>query len=359
MQAVQLLEEKGPDGRFKLAVRSTPLPTLAPASPSSSATTQAARALVSVRCAALNHRDNWMTAGLYPRMRFGGTLGSDGCGVVSAASDTSEAARWVGRRVVVDPSLGWGAGGAAPASGFSILGMPEAGTLASAVSVPTANLRAAPAHLSDEEAAALPLAGGTAWRAVFTKGEAKAGSAVLVTGIGGGVALLALQFAAAAGCAVYVTSSSEAKLARARELGACCGVNYAEKGWAERLRKEVRKRHRGFDCVVDGAGGKGLNEYLRMMKAGGRVVSYGSTAGPPKPLAMAAVFLNNVEIRGTAMCSPAEFTAMLKFVEKHEIRPVVDSVYALEDTEKAVAKMRAGKQFGKIVVRVAAAASKL
>eukprot|EP00659_Diplonema_papillatum_P003273 gene3273-5132_t len=214
MQAVRLLAEKGKDEKHVVRVdEAAAVPALLKGRH---------EALIRVHAAALNHRDNWMTMGLYPRMRFGGTLGSDGCGVVVAVSD-DEDKEWLSKRVVLDPSVGWGVDIRAPVKGFSILGMPVDGTFAEFVKIPVANLRPAPAHLSDQQAASLPLAGGTAYRALITKGEAKAGDCVLVTGIGGGVALFALQFAVALGCRVYVTSSSDEKLKKAEGLGACCG----------------------------------------------------------------------------------------------------------------------------------------
>eukprot|EP01063_Lacrimia_lanifica_P013104 TRINITY_DN19742_c0_g1_i1.p1 TRINITY_DN19742_c0_g1~~TRINITY_DN19742_c0_g1_i1.p1 ORF type:complete len:358 (+),score=122.89 TRINITY_DN19742_c0_g1_i1:49-1122(+) len=306
--------------------------------------------LVKIHAAALNHRDNWMTMGMYPMIQFGKVLGSDGCGVVKAVGDMAADARWLGQRVVIDPSIGWGESIERPDKRFNILGMPVDGTLAEYIKVPTANIYPAPQHLTDAQAAALPLAGGTAYRALVTKGRAKKGDAVLVTGIGGGVALFALQLAVALGCHVYVTSSSPEKLARAKGLGAVHGVNYKQKGWEKELKKHVLKHHGGFDCVVDGAGGPGLNQYLKMMKQGGRVVSYGVTAGPPKQLVLPNLFLKNVDLCGTAMCAPQEFAALLRLVTEHRILPVVDSRFPFADARAALQRMKDGAQFGKIVV---------
>lgn len=193
------------------------------------------------------------------QIRFGSILGSDGCGVVESLSPAAEAqlgasaARaWVGRRVVMDASLGWGGSEVAPDGNLQILGMPADGTFGELVRVPLANLYAAPGHLSDAEAAALPLAAGTAYRALVTKGgvrdhrgdaptrHAQRGlptQTVLITGIGGGVAMFALQLGVALGARVIVTSGDDAKLAKAREMGAAAGVNYRAEGWLKTLKK--------------------------------------------------------------------------------------------------------------------------
>jgi NADPH:quinone reductase-like Zn-dependent oxidoreductase len=168
-------------------------------------------ATVRVRAAALNHRDLWIRQGRYPGLKFPIILGSDGAGVVAAVGREADRG-WVGRPVIINPSLDWGDDPRVQGPGFRILGLPDDGTLAETVAVPVANLASPPAHLSTEQAAALPLGGLTAWRALFARGGLRAGETVLVTGIGGGVALLALQFAVAAGAAAYVTSGSAAGL---------------------------------------------------------------------------------------------------------------------------------------------------
>jgi len=182
--------------------------------------------LVQLHAAALNHRDVWMTEGLYPGLQFDSILGSDGAGTVVGLGSEAEKV-WLGKRVIINSSYNWGADEARPGKGFGILGAkPLPGTLAQFIVVPVEQLAEIPAHLDFHQAAAIPLAGLTAYRAVFTKGEVKKGSRVLVTGIGGGVALFALQFAVAVGAKVYVTSSSEEKIKKALALGAVGGANY-------------------------------------------------------------------------------------------------------------------------------------
>src|SRR6185437_1513242 len=160
-------------------------------------------------------------------------------------------------------------------TGYAVLGLPADGTLAEYVRVPVANLVVKPAHLSWEEAAALPLAGITAFRSVVVRAQVRPGERVLITGVGGGVALFAFQFAAAVGASVYVSSGSEAKLARALELGAAGGVNYKDAGWV----KSLRSMAGGFDVIIDGAAGSSVNDLLDLSLPGGRVVFYGATLG--------------------------------------------------------------------------------
>ena len=340
MQAIRLLAEKK-DGKHPLkAVGDAPIPTLLKGR---------REVLVKIEAAAMNHRDNWMTMGLYPRMKYGGIIGSDGCGVVIAVSD-EEDNNLVGKRVVSDAAVKWGSSERGPDPSFNILGMPLDGTFAEFVRIPAANIHLAPSHLTSEQCAAIPLAGATAYRALVTKGDVSQGSTVLITGIGGGVALFALQFAVALGCKVFVTSGSNDKLKKACEMGACYGVNYRTKGWEVELKKRIRKDDAGFDCVIDGAGGPAVTQIMRLMKPGGRFVTYGATAGSPKSIPLPSVFLPNIEIRGTAMASPTEVESMIKLIEQQKIVPVVDKVFHFHKIDVALERMRKSGQFGKIVL---------
>src|ERR1700744_3965338 len=167
-------------------------------------------AIVRVPAAALPPRDVWIQKGQYAGLKYPIVPGSDGAGVVVEGSG---AADWVGKEVIIDPALDWGGSAVYQDPGnFRILGLPDDGTFAEYVKVPVRNLVEKPAHLSFEAAAALPLAGGTAYRALMTRAQVRAGEKVLITGIGGGVALFALQFAVAAGAEVVVTSGSADKL---------------------------------------------------------------------------------------------------------------------------------------------------
>ena len=303
-------------------------------------------AIVRVHAAALNHRDVWIQRGQYAGLRYPIVVGSDGAGVVTAVGAGGDGQAWIGKAVIIDPALYWGGQAAyQDPGGFRILGLPDDGTMAEYVRVPISNLVEKPAHLSFEEAAALPLAGVTAYRALFTRAQVRAGERLLITGIGGGVALFALQFAVAAGVQVFVSSGSDEKLERAKAMGAMGGVNYKNPGWVEELRKLG-----GFDVILDGAGGDGFSDLLDLCKPGGRVVLYGATRGNPSGVALRRIFWKQLNVLGSTMGSPEDFAAMVSFVSKREIRPVVDSIFPPEDGEAAFELMEEGGQFGKIVI---------
>lgn len=290
--------------------------------------------LVELKAAALNRRDVWIMQGLYPGLRFPITPGSDGAGM------------YKGREVVINPSINWGDNPAIQGPEYEILGLPRNGTLASSVLVPEKQLYDKPSHMSWEEAAALPLAGLTAYRAVFTKAQVKAGDRVLVTGIGGGVALFAMQFAVAAGAKVYVSSGHETKIGRAKELGASGGVNYKSENWLEALRTLAGS----FDVIIDGAGGAGLAGLLKRCNPGARVVLYGGTQGAIPELSPQLIFWKQLQVLGTSMGNDVEFANMLHFVNAHEIRPVVDRVFRLEEGREAFEHLARSEQFGKVVL---------
>ena len=304
-------------------------------------------AVVSLRAAALNHRDVWIKAGQYTGLKYPCLPGSDGAGVVTAVGEGVDPAL-VGRRVIINPGLGWGDNPRAQSASFSILGLPRDGTLAEKVAVPAAHLTPKPAHLSWEEAAALPLAGLTAWRALITRAGLQPGERVLISGVGGGVDLFALQFAVAKGAEVWVSSSSTEKIARAVAMGARGGFLYTTPGWAA----EAVKAPGHFDVIVDSAGGDGFGELLDAAAPGGRIVFFGATRGNPAGLALRKVFWRQISILGSTMGSPADWKAMIGFVRKKKIKPTVSAVFPLSAAAEAFAAMEAGVQFGKIVVGI-------
>ena len=318
-----------------LAIQSIPEPVAGPG-----------QAVVRLRAAALNHRDLWIQQGLYANIRLPQTLGSDGAGVVESVGSGEDRA-WVGREVIINPSLAWGADPRAPGPDFRILGMPDPGTFAERIVIPVANLAPRPAHLSWEQSAALPLAGLTAWRALFTRARLESGERVLVTGVGGGAALFALQFATAAGASVWVTSGSDEKLARARSLGAAGGANYRDPAWPAQL---GRLSGGMFDVVVDSAGGDGFAQLIELTRPGGRIAFFGATAGNPPGLNLRKCFFRQINLLGTTMGSPMDFAGMAGFVAARNVVPVVDRVFALREAEPALRHMESGAQFGKIVL---------
>jgi len=330
MQAVVLAEIKQP-----VAFQSVADPVAAPG-----------QAVVRLKAAALNHRDLWVQLGQYANIRLPLVPGSDGAGVVTAVGAPADQA-WVGREVIINPALDWGDDPRAQGPKFRILGLPDPGTWAEQIAIPVANLAPKPAHLTWEQAAALPLAGLTAWRALFTRAQLKSGESVLITGIGGGAALFALQFAVAAGAQVWVTSSSAEKIARARTLGAAGGVNYRDAGWGATLSTAAGGL---FDVIVDSAGGDGFSSLLELAKPGGRLVYFGATTGNPPGLDLRKGFFRQLNLLGTTMGSPADFAGMTAYVAQHRIVPVVDRVFPLAQTESALRHMEAAAQFGKIAL---------
>jgi zinc-binding alcohol dehydrogenase/oxidoreductase len=304
-------------------------------------------ALIKIKAAALNHRDLWIKLGKYPGLKWPVIPGSDGAGeVVAIGGDNPGFA--VGDEVLINPAIGWGDDQRAQADTFTILGLPRNGTLAEYVTVPVTQLSPKPKHLSWAGAAALPLAGLTAYRVLFSRAKLQAGEKVLISGVGGGVALFAMQFAVALGAKVWVTSSSAEKVDRAVSLGAEGGFLYSEKGWSRRAKEEVG----GFDVIVDSAGGEGFERLIDVAATGGRVVFFGATLGDPSSLPMRKVFWKQLSLLGTTMGSPADWQAMVDFVALHKIDPIVSEIFNLADAHAAFDLMQAGRQFGKIVVRI-------
>ncbi len=300
---------------------------------------------VKVKAAALNHRDEWARKGLYPNLKDGIILGSDGAGVVSEVTDEKDKV-WVGQEVIINPALFWGNDQKAQSKEFGILGIPTNGTLAEYVDIPADRLHQKPDHLSWEEAAALPLAGLTAYRALFYRAGLNNGQKVLVTGFGGGVAQFATQFALAAGAQVWVSSSSSSKLSTAKELGVEGGFDYTNDTWPQ----EAKTASDGFDVIIDGAAGPSFKDLLKVCKPGGTIVFYGATRGNPEGLDARRIFWNQLNIKGSTMGSDDDFADMIAFVKNHQIKPLVDKVFHLKDAVAAFDRMKAGEQTGKIVI---------
>lgn len=308
---------------------------------------QAGEALVQLKAAALNRRDYWISIGKYAGIKYPTILGSDGAGVVAEVADNADQS-WVGKEVLINPGHEWGTHPEYQSKEFKILGLPEDGTLAEYVKVKTEYLHPKPSHLTFEQAAAIPLAGLTAYRALFEKGRAKAGDKVLIVGAGAGTGTFAIQFAVAAGCQVFVTSGSGEKIDRARHLGAAAGVNYKAQDWAE----ELQHMAGGFDVIIDSALGKDFAKLPDLCNPGARIVFFGATAGNIPELNPRTLFSKQIQLLGTMMGSPDDFKAMLNLIDEHKIVPVVDEVFSLSRAQQAVDKMGNSAQFGKIVLTV-------
>jgi NADPH:quinone reductase-like Zn-dependent oxidoreductase len=301
--------------------------------------------VVQLKAAALNRRDYWITQGMYPGIKLPVILGSDGAGVVTRLGDGVDD-EWVGREVIINPGWNWGDATTAQASTFEILGMPNDGTFSTELVVPASYLHGKPTHLDWRQAAALPLGGVTAFRALFTQGRLQAGERVLISGVGGGVATFALQYAVAAGATVFVTSSSDEKIAQAIQLGATAGYHYTLDGWPKSLKAE----HAAPDLIIDSAGGAGFADLIDLIAPGGRIVNYGVTAGPPQKVDLFKVFWKQLHLIGSTMGSPDDFAAMLDFVNRHQLTPAVDRVLPLGEANEALEWMKSSKQFGKLVL---------
>lgn len=318
--------------------------------------------LLKIIAAALNHRDIFIRQNLYPSISFLNPLLSDGCAVVlpHPNSAAGPAGFSVSQRVIINPGTGWLSDPAGPEGAYTVLGGTSTtalGTLQEMIAVPAEDVELAPEHLSNAEAAALPLTGLTAWRALVTKsGNAELGRNILVTGIGGGVALMVLLFAIAKGCNVFVTSSSVEKINRAKSLGAKNGVIYKDEGWPKTLQKLLPKDRPFLDAVIDGAGSNIVGNTWKLVKPGGVFVSYGMTSMVQPTLPMQAV-MKNIELKGSTMGSRREFREMVRFVSEKKIRPVIARVVEseidnLDAIEGLFDDLKEGRQFGKLVVEI-------
>lgn len=315
--------------------------------------------LVRLSAAALNHRDLFIRHHQYPAISFSNALLADGYGVVVRTGSSVTRTGLLDRPVILTPMRGWESDPAGPEGVFTVTGgskLSDVGTAQDYIVVHEDEVEPAPAHLSPAEGAALPLVGLTGWRALVTKaGCASPGKNVLITGIGGGVALQVLQFAVAFGCNAFVTSGDQAKIDRAKQLGAKGGVVYKNDAWEKDLQAMLPSDRPFLDAVIDGAGGKVVSKSVRLLKAGGVIAQYGMTVSPKMDWLMQAV-LANVELKGTTMGSKKEFRDMVAFVDDKKIRPVVSRTVKglsnIEAIDGLFADMEAGRQFGKLVIEI-------
>jgi zinc-binding alcohol dehydrogenase/oxidoreductase len=301
--------------------------------------------LVRLHYAALNHRDLWVQQDSVPQQPV--ILGSDGCGVIEDVGEGADPLL-IGAEVIINPSLNWGNNPIVQGDTFKILGYPDAGTFSDYVCVSKKQIFEKPEHLSFEESAAVPLAGLTAYRALFSKARLRAKEKVLITGIGGGAALWAMQFAVAYQARVYVTSSSNEKIEKAKALGAIQGFNYTDPEWTKQAQKEAG----GFDIVIDSAGGPQFSQLFDLMMPGGRIAIFGRTAGNIPDVPTRLLYWKQISIHGTTMGTRDEFLSMLDLLESRNLKPVIDQVYPLENIHDAFQRMKSANQFGKIVLKI-------
>ncbi|MCO6460129.1 MAG: zinc-binding dehydrogenase [Saprospiraceae bacterium] len=290
--------------------------------------------LVDLKASSLNRRDLWIQEGKYAKIRLPCIVGSDGSGIYD------------GREVILLPSMKWGSSASHQSTDFEVLGMPHHGCCAEKIAIRPEYIFDKPSHLTHLEAASLPLSGLTAWRALMTQGQAKPDQKILITGIGGGVAGFVLLFAVAHGMEVYVTSSSDNKIARSVALGAVGGENYRNPESYTNLTKAAS----GFDVIIDSAGGGDFHKLLKIANPGARIVQYGGTQGAMDGISPQILFWKQLTIKGSTMGTREEFANMLEFINLHRLRPCIDKVFPLSEVNQAFDYMKSGSHFGKIVL---------
>lgn len=311
--------------------------------------------VLEVRAAALNHLDIWVRMGGRMQLPVPHILGSDCAGVVAAFGPEVECLS-VGDEVVVFPGLSCGVceacrrGEESECADFGIIGLSRPGVFAERAAVPAANLWPKPESLSFEQAAALGIAYTTAWRMLFSRARLRPGETVLIHGVGGGVALAALQFATAAGARAIVTSSSDGKLARAAELGAARGINYRKEDVAAAAREFTGGR--GADVCFNTVGAAAWPIDFAAARKGGRIVICGVTTGAQVETNLQALYWNQLTILGSTMGSLEALRLMVETFGATGLKPIIDSVVPLDQAKEAMARMEAGEQFGKTILRI-------
>jgi NADPH:quinone reductase-like Zn-dependent oxidoreductase len=318
VRAVRIHEDGGPE---VLVLEEVPDPVPGPG-----------EVLVQLKASALNHLDVWIRKGLpsVPKPRI---LGADGAGI---RVDTGE-------RVVINPGIEHG-------GAIHVIGEHGDGTNAELIAVPETNVHPIPGDLSFEEAAAFPLVFETAYRMLVTRARLQEGEWVFAWGIGSGVSTAALAIAKALGARVIVTSSSHAKLERARELGADLALNHATED-VEAAVKEATGGH-GIDVLVEHVGEATWKRSLNLAAREGRITVCGATTGPNPPAGLHRIWWKQLSILGSTMGTGADFAAAYDLVASGRARPVVDQVFPLEEIRAAHERMEAGEQLGKIVLSI-------
>jgi NADPH:quinone reductase-like Zn-dependent oxidoreductase len=328
VRAVRIHEDGGPE---VLVLEEAPDPVAGPG-----------QVLVRVHASALNHLDIWIRKGLpsVPKPRI---LGADGAGVVEALGDGVSGFE-EGERVVINPGIEAGGGR------IHVIGEHGDGTNAELIAVPATNVHPIPEGLSFEQAAAFPLVFETSYRMLVTRAGLREGEWVLAWGIGGGVSTATLAIGKALGANVLVTSSSDAKLERARELGADATVNHATGDVKAAVQEATGGK--GIDVVIETVGEATWATSLQVVAPAGRVVVCGATTGPNPPAALHRVWWKQLSILGSTMGTGEDFAGAYELVASGRARPVVDEVLPLEEIRAAHERLEAGEQLGKIVLMI-------
>jgi NADPH:quinone reductase-like Zn-dependent oxidoreductase len=342
MKALAIYEHGGID---KLQIADLPKPSIGPDD-----------VLINVKAVALNHLDLFVRNGS-PTLKLSmpHIPGSDVSGIIAEVGANVTELK-VGQRVAVNPGLSCGhcefciAGEESLCAEFKILGEHLTGGAAEYVRVPAVNALPMPDGISFEQAAAASLVFLTAWRALISRARLRAGEDVLVLGAGAGVSTAAIQVAKYAGARVFVTSSSDDKLQKAKQIGADVLINYSTQEWDREVFKATNKR--GVDVVFESVGAATWLKSIRSLKRGGRMVVIGATTGPHPQEEVGYIFWKQIEIIGSTMASQSEYRQVMKLVFRGELKPVIDVVMPLERAREAHARLEKGEQFGKIVLTV-------
>ncbi len=309
----------------------------------------AGQVLVRVRAASLNYRDLLVAKGLYnPKLPLPIVPLSDAAGEVVAVGSGVEHVK-PGDRVAGLFFQRWLTSKLTEAGAKSALGGAIPGVLAESVVLEENGVIPIPSHLSFEEAATLPCAAVTAWHALFEEGKVSAGETVLVQGTGG-VSLFALQLAQLAGARVIVTSSSDEKLARAKELGASEVINYKKNPDWDQVARELT-HGAGVDQIIEVGGTGTLPRSLKAAAIGGRISMIGVLSGGAGEIPLFPVLMKSLRIQGIYVGSRAMFEAMNRAISLHKLRPVIDRVFPFEEAPAALRHLESGSHFGKVVIR--------
>jgi NADPH:quinone reductase-like Zn-dependent oxidoreductase len=329
----------------KLQIADLPKPTIGPDD-----------VLINVKAVALNHLDLFVREGLPSlKLPMPHIPGSDFAGVIAEVGANVRDFK-VGQRVTVNPGVSCGrcefclAGEQSLCAQFGILGEHMTGGAAEFARVPAVNALTIPDSYPFEMAAAAPLVFLTAWRALISRARLRAGEDVLIIGAGAGTSTAAIQIAKRAGARVFVTSSSDDKLRRAKEIGADVGLNYETQEWDRELFAQTGKR--GVDVVFESVGAATWTKSIRALRRGGRMVVIGATTGPNPAEEIRQIFWKQIEIIGSTMSNQREFREVMKLVFRGELKPIVDTVMPLEQAREAHQRLARGEQFGKIVLEI-------
>jgi len=312
--------------------------------------------LIKLSASALNHLDLFVLKGWKGlTLKFPHICGADGGGKIVEVGEGVDSFK-VGDEVVINPGISCMRcsfclkGEHSLCKEFGILGEHFNGTFAEYISVPFYNIEKAPEHLTKEERASFPLTFLTSYRMVFSKGKIKAGDFILIHGGSSGVSIASLIFSKIAGCITIVTSSKDEALLKLKEMGADFIINYKNENVFKRVMEITNGE--GVDFVLDSVGKETWATSLKAVKKGGTILTCGATSGPNPEEEIRLIFWKQINIFGSTMSSISEFKEMVNLVKEKKLKPVIDSIYPLEEAKLAYKKLEEGKQFGKIVLKI-------